>query len=113
MKGHGMEYKHSTKTMDDVVQELYHALLLLETQQEIELFLKDLCTPQEIMNLAERWEVCKMLHENSMSYREISAVTGASLSTIGRVARFLNIEPHQGYQLVLDRMSGIKTKKKK
>ncbi len=95
------------------MSELYEAMLMITTEKELDAFLKDLCTPQEMMNLAERWQVCRLLHQGEMSYREISAATGASLATIGRVGRFLNIEPHQGYQLVLKRIEQETKKKKK
>ena len=39
-----------------------------------------------------------------MSYREISASTGASLTTVTRVARFLKDEDNEGYVLMLKRM---------
>ena len=90
------------------LQDLCQAFLLLKDVQEVENFLKDLCTPQEIRALADRWVVCRMLEEDNLSYREINAQTGASLVTIGRVARFLKDEPHHGYRTILDR---IKRKK--
>ena len=86
-----------------VINELYEALLLLKNTEEVSRFFNDLCTPQEIKVLAERWRVCKLLDEGSFSYREINSLTGASLATIGRVARFLKEEPHQGYALILTR----------
>ena len=69
------------------------------------MFLKDLCTPQEISALQERWRVCQLL-DREMSYRDIHQVTGASLTTVGRVARFLKNESYQGYRSVLDKMKG-------
>jgi len=87
-----------------VVEELLEALLLVRNKAELMRFLKDLCTPSEIIALAERWQVCKLLEKGTLSYREINAATGASLATITRVARFLKTEPHQGYKLVLERM---------
>ncbi len=86
------------------IQDLYQALLLLKNSSEMDRFFKDLCTPQEIKTLAERWRVCQLLHEGTLSYREINGITGASLATIGRVARFLKDEPHKGYQLILQRI---------
>lgn len=62
----------------------------------------DLCTPAELRALSERWRVAKLLDEGEMSYREISAETGVSTTTIGRVARFLKDEPHGGYRLLLE-----------
>lgn len=90
------------------IEELIQALLLLETTDEAERFLKDLCTPQELLTLAERWKVCKLLSNTDLSYREIHDVTGASLATITRVARFLKTEPHQGYTRIINKMSDIK-----
>jgi uncharacterized protein YerC len=61
--------------------------------------------------LAERWRVCRLLNEGDLSYREIHDVTGASLATITRVARFLKDEPHHGYRSVLKKMTKKKMKK--
>lgn len=82
---------------------LCDAFLLLKHREEVLHFLKDLCTPQEIHALAERWHVCQLLAQGDLSYRDIHAKTGASLTTIGRVARFLKDEPYQGYRTVLER----------
>jgi len=54
---------------------------------------------------AERFRVARLLDEGQLSYRDISERTGASTTTVTRVARFLREMPHQGYRLVLDRMS--------
>jgi len=104
-----MKYDHKEES---AVQELCEALLSLKTPEEINRFLKDLCTPQEIRDLSERWRVCKILDQDELSYREISALTGVSLATIGRIARFLTTEPHQGYQLALKKMQTRKLKTK-
>lgn len=101
---------HKDVQKNDAVQELYEALLLIKNSEEMSRFFKDLCTPQEIRALSERWRVCKLLNEGTLSYREINSLTGASLATIGRVARFLNDEPHHGYQLVIKRMKTMKSK---
>lgn len=87
--------------------ELAKALQLVKDASEMELFLVDLCTPAELRALSERWHVAKLLDKGEMSYREINARTGVSTTTIGRVARFLNEEPHQGYRVVLDRQREV------
>lgn len=84
---------------------LYQAFLHLKSVEEWRSFMTDLCTPQEIANLAERWEIAKLLDAEDLSYREISAKTGASTTTVGRVARFLTQESYQGYRLILDRIA--------
>lgn len=83
---------------------LNEALTELKTAEEMRRFLIDLCTPAELRALAERWQVAQLLDQTDMSYRDISAQTGVSTTTIGRVARFLKDEPHQGYRIVLERI---------
>lgn len=84
--------------------ELAQAFIMLENKDEVFNFLKDLCTPQEISALQERWRVCQLLEQGGLSYRDINKITGASLTTIGRVARFLKDEPYQGYKKVLEKL---------
>jgi uncharacterized protein YerC len=64
--------------------------------------------PAELTAFAERWRVCQLLEAGGLSYREIHAQTGVSVTTIGRVARFLLQEPHQGYALALGRLKSRK-----
>jgi len=90
------------------LDELCTALLLLETLEEARNFLKDLCTPKEISSLAERWRVCRLLENKDLSYREIHRATGASLTTIGRVSRFLKNEPYHGYLKILNKLKRMK-----
>ena len=86
-------------------RELAEALEVVSSADEMERFLVDLCTPAELRALSERWHVAKLLDGTNLSYRDIHARTGVSTTTIGRVARFLNEEPHQGYRAVLDRQA--------
>ncbi len=81
------------------------AFASLHTPDEWRRFLTDLCTPAELRALAARWQVAQLLDAGQLSYREISERTGASTTTVGRVARFLFEEPHQGYRLALDRLA--------
>jgi TrpR-related protein YerC/YecD len=83
--------------------DLFEALLKIESKAEMARVMKDLCTPQEIKALAERWQICQLLEQAELSYRAISAQTGVSLATITRVARFFKDEPHRGYKLLLKR----------
>lgn len=64
------------------------ALAALKTPEEVRAFLRDLCTPAEIQAMADRWVVVDPL-ERGVPYREIHRLTGVSVTTIGRVARFL------------------------
>ena len=95
----------SKPTKDKAEKDLIAAFLSLETADEGRRFLKDICTPKEIADLADRWLVARLLDEGKLSYREIHAQTGVSVTTVGRVARFLQQENYHGYRLVLDRMN--------
>ncbi|TAL91719.1 MAG: TrpR, YerC/YecD [Rhodanobacter sp.] len=68
---------------------LYQALLSLKNSAEMAAFLRDLCTPAELEVLVDRWRVVPYLLEG-VSYRETHERTAVSITTIGRVARYLN-----------------------
>lgn len=98
---HNKSKNDLSETLDKSIYDLCEALLSLETKEDAYNFIKDLCTPQEIGALSERWRVCKLLDQGGLSYRDIHELTGASLTTIGRVARFLKDEPYHGYREML------------
>jgi len=80
---------------------LFRALISLESTDECRCFLKDLCTPAELQALVDRWQVVELL-EQELPYRKIHDLTGVSVTTIGRVARFLS-SGFGGYQVALSR----------
>jgi TrpR-related protein YerC/YecD len=82
---------------------LCKAFLALKSEDEVRRFLIDLCTPGEMQDFGERFLIARLLQKGGLSYREISSLTGASTTTVGRVARFLEQEPHRGYKTVLER----------
>lgn len=81
---------------------LARALCSLETPEEAEAFLSDVCTPGELCDLSQRLEVARLLDAGS-SYVDVSAATGASSTTVSRVSKCLN-GPAGGYRLVLRRL---------
>ncbi|MBL6685262.1 MAG: transcriptional regulator [Flavobacteriaceae bacterium] len=83
---------------------LNEALLLLKNKNEVNDFLKDLCTPAELKALEERWSVAQLLYEDTLSYRDIATKLETSTTTVTRVARFLSNEPYQGYKKILKRI---------
>jgi len=80
---------------------LFDAINSLETRDECRNFLKDLCTPAELQALVDRWQVVALL-EQGLPYRKIHDLTGVSVTTIGRVARFL-ADGFGGYRTAIDR----------
>lgn len=80
-------------------ESLCRALLSLDTPAEMLAFLRDLCTPAELEALVDRWRVVPYLLAG-YAYREIHDRTSVSVTTIGRVARFLQ-QGNGGYLAVV------------
>lgn len=68
--------------------ELFNAMLGLQTVAEFRVFFRDLCTPAELQAMKDRWAVVELLADG-MTYRAIHHQTGVSVTTVGRVARSL------------------------
>ncbi|MEE4297692.1 MAG: YerC/YecD family TrpR-related protein [Wenzhouxiangella sp.] len=81
---------------------LAEAFLAMQSAEECRALLRDLTTPAELEALVDRWRVVKYL-DQGMPYREIHARTGVSVTTIGRVARFLE-DGNGGYRMALERI---------
>ena len=80
---------------------LFRAVISLKNVDECRSFFKDLCTPAELQALVDRWQVVGYL-EQDLPYRRIHDLTGVSVTTIGRVARFLS-DGFGGYQTAIKR----------
>lgn len=92
----------NNKLKDDMNDQLFEAILKLETIEECYAFFEDICTINEIKSIAQRWAVAKMLEEKK-TYIEIQQLTGASTATISRVNRCLSYGT-DGYKLILERV---------
>src|SRR5215468_6953184 len=96
-------HQHVTPRQEALAERnLCIALAALKTADEVRAFLRDLCTPAEIQAMADRWAVVEPL-ERAVPYREIHRMTGVSVTTIGRVARFLT-GGHGGYTTAARRL---------
>ena len=80
---------------------LFDAIQSLERREETESFFRDLCTLSELEAMAHRWEVARLL-EQGLPYLEIAQRTGASTTTVTRVAHWLR-HGEGGYRQALDR----------
>ncbi len=89
-------------TDDSAFDALVAALLSTRTPAEMRAFLEDLCTPAELQALADRWRVVPLLLEG-LPYREIHDRTAVSVTTIGRVARCVELGAG-GYRLAAERL---------
>jgi TrpR-related protein YerC/YecD len=96
-----------SKLKKEEVEQLFRAVLKLETIEECYRFFEDLCTVGEIKSLAQRLEVARML-EAGHTYNQIEAETGASTATISRVKRCLHYGT-DGYKMALSRLEKDKS----
>lgn len=99
----------NNKLKTQAVDNLFEAILSLETKEECYHFFEDLCTVNELLSLSQRYEVASMLN-NKSTYLEIAEKTGASTATISRVNRSLNYG-NDGYNLVFSRTHHAPTRK--
>ena len=90
------------KNMDNELEELLRAFLVLTSTQETKALLDDLCTLKEVQAMAQRLQVARLLREGR-TFTDIVERTGASSATIARVNRCLQAGPG-GYRTVLDRL---------
>jgi TrpR-related protein YerC/YecD len=89
--------KPSIKEIDD----LYTAILQLESLDECRRFFGDLLTEYEVKEFVKRWKAARMLSEN-IPYTQIEEETGLSTRTIARVGRWLK-KGKGGYAMMLKR----------
>ena len=94
------------KIKTEAVDQLFDAILKLETKEECYNFFEDLCTVNELLALSQRFAVARMLKEKQ-TYLEIADKTGASTATISRVNHSLNYGS-DGYELIFKRLDADK-----
>ena len=70
----------------ELLSDLYANLLKVETENEMELFLEDLCTIKELESMAQRLKAAKMLLDGK-TYNEIVEETDISSATLARVSK--------------------------
>ena len=82
--------------------DLFKAILSLENVKEAEAFFRDLCTIDEIKDMAERWQIAKLVYKG-MPYRKIAEKLRVSTTTVSRVAVWV-FHGEGGYKSVLEKM---------
>lgn len=79
---------------------LVSAMLSCKNEADAANFLRDIATLSELQAWSERLEVARLL-SRGLSYRQVAAQTGASTTTVTRVANFLE-NGEGGYRKVLN-----------
>lgn len=91
------------KAANEAMDLLVKALVAIESEEECKSFLEDLMTKKEMMDMAQRLLVAKLLSEQTV-YTKIVAETGASTATISRVKRCRDYG-EGGYDAILSKMN--------
>ncbi len=92
---------YDSKFKSAETDELFAAILSLESEEECYRFFEDLMTSKELQAVTQRWQVARMLDEKN-TYGEIEAATKASAATISRVNKCLQYGAG-GYTAILKR----------
>ncbi len=85
------------------IDELFEAILTLQSVEECYAFFEDACTIKEIIEIAQRLKVAKLLDAGT-SYITVSKEVGVSTATISRVSKCLEYG-NGGYKMVMERVS--------
>lgn len=78
--------------------ELFSAILNLKTEQDCEIFFKDLCTIKELDSMAQRVKAAKLLMDGE-TYEKIISKTDISSATLSRISRC--VKYGEGYKKFL------------
>ena len=97
-----IDRKYTPKQEREAEDKLFEAIKTLQGFNEYRSFFKDILTPSEFQAIKDRWTVAALLYEG-YTYREINAISGVSITTVARVARFLS-DGSGGYQIALERL---------
>lgn len=89
------------KDYKPMLNELYTELLKLETEEECEGFLSDLCTIKELQSMGQRLKAAKMLLEGK-TYNEVIEATDISSATLARVSKCIRYGDG-GYQNIINK----------
>ena len=79
-------------------KELFATLIKLNTEEDCELFLRDLCTMKELDSMAQRISAAKLLLDGE-TYESIIKKTDISSATLSRVSRC--VKYGNGYKKIL------------
>jgi TrpR-related protein YerC/YecD len=93
---------YQSKLKSNLIDQLFQTVLKLNDLESCYRFFEDVCTVNELQDLATRFEVARLLKEKK-SYVEIVKLTKASTATISRVNRAL-LYGADGYQLALKKL---------
>ena len=94
------------KIRNQSVENLVQVLAKMGQADDVYDFLSDLCTIKELQDMAQRFEMARMLKDGA-NYQSVAAEVGASSATISRVNRCL-VYGNGGYEKAIALFKGEK-----
>lgn len=94
---------YKSRFANEDIEDLYKDILRLESVEECYRLFEDLCTINEIQDMAQRLKVAKMLQDKK-PYQEIVDTTKASTATVSRVNKSL-VYGAEGYHLLFKKIN--------
>ena len=89
------------KNYKPMLRELYAEIVKLETEEEAEKFLDDLCPIKELESMCQRLKAAKMLLDGK-TYNEIAEETEISSATLARVSKCVRYG-EGGYKTIINK----------
>ena len=90
------------KVQNEQIDNLFKAVMELDSIEECYRFFDDLCTINELEAFGQRLMVAKMLHKK-MTYQEIEKATGISAATISKISKSYLYGP-RGYKMIIEKL---------
>ena len=88
------------------LQRLFETVIKLNSIEQCAAFFEDICTINEVQDMAQRFDVALMLDEGR-NYQTIAKEANVSTATISRVSRCLNYGSG-GYRSAIDKLKAEK-----
>lgn len=85
----------TNKITQEMRKELYKLLASIETPEDFEILMNDLCTDKEVEQMAQRIIAARLLMEGK-TYNQVIEKTDISSATLSRVSRC--VQYGQGYK---------------
>ena len=98
-----------TNFRSESLDRLFEAILRRESVDECYNFFEDVCTINEVQDMAQRFDVALLLDEGR-NYQSISKEVNVSTATISRVSRCLNYGSG-GYRSAIEKLKASEEKK--
>ena len=80
---------------EGMIQEVYRALVKMESEADCASLLEDLCTRKEVEQMAQRFRAARLLMEGK-TYTQVIEQTNISSATLSRVSRC--VQYGEGYR---------------